>query len=105
MDLERERTQLLKRDAEWATLGSRGHETGRILSYWTDDACLSSGHASHQPGGRLHCESTWKQHWRSPAFTSPGTAKATEATLSPDGQLAYLLSTNAVTLPSARENS
>jgi hypothetical protein len=38
MDLERERTQVLRRDAEWAKLGSSGHDIDRILSCWTDDA-------------------------------------------------------------------
>ena len=98
MDLERERTQLLKRDAEWATLGSRGHEIGRILSYWTDDARV------YPPGMPVMSGKAALREYVEAALAIPGfhiTWTTTEATLSPDGRLAYLLSTNAVTLPSA----
>jgi len=33
MDLERERTRLLQRDAEWASLASKGQDLERILSF------------------------------------------------------------------------
>ena len=72
MDLERERTQLLKRDAEWATLGSSDHEIERILSYWTDDARVYPPGMPVISGKAALREYSWKEHWRSPAFTSPG---------------------------------
>jgi ketosteroid isomerase-like protein len=98
MDLERERKHLLERDAEWATLGSIGHEIDRILSYWTDDARV------YPPGMPVVSGKAALRGYVEGALAIPGfhiTWTTSEATLSPDGQLAYLLSTNTVTLPSA----
>jgi len=98
MDLERERTQLLKRDAEWATLGSSGHEIDRILSFWTDDARV------YPPGMPVVSGKAALRGYVEAALAIPGfhiTWTTSEATLSPDGQLACLLSTNTVTLPDA----
>ena len=80
MDLERERTQLLKRETEWAMLGSVATRSNGSCSYWTDDASL------YPPGMpvirvRLHCENTWKQDLAIPGFHITWTT--TEATLSP----------------------
>ena len=98
MDLERERTHLLKRDAEWATLGSSGHEVDRILSYWTDDARV------YPPGMSVVSGKAALRVYVEGALATPGfhiTWTTSEAILSPDGRMAYLLSTNTVTLPSA----
>ena len=100
MDLESERTHLLKRDAEWATLGSSGHENeiDRILSYWADDARV------YPPGMPVVSGKAALRKYVEEALAIPGfhiTWTTSEATLSPDGQLAYLLSVNTVTLPSA----
>jgi ketosteroid isomerase-like protein len=86
MDLEREGKRLLERDAEWAALSSSGQDVDRILSFWTDDARVFSyvEGALAIPGFHI----TWS---------------TSEASLSPDGQLAYLLSTNAVTMPGPEE--
>lgn len=98
MDLESERRHLLERDAEWATLGSSGQEIDRILSYWTDDARV------YPPGMPAVSGKAALREYVEGALAIPGfhiTWTTSEATLSPDGQLAYLLSTNAVTLPGA----
>jgi ketosteroid isomerase-like protein len=98
MDIERERTHLLKRDAEWATLGSSGHEVDRILSYWTDDARV------YPPGMPVVSGKPSLRGYVEGALAIPGfriTWTTSEAILSPDGQMAYLLSTNTVTLPNA----
>lgn len=97
MDLKREHTQVLKRDAEWATLSSSGHETDQILSYWTDDARV------YPPGMPVVSGKAALRGYVEAALAIPGfhiTWTTSEAILSPDGQLAYLLSTNTVTLPS-----
>jgi ketosteroid isomerase-like protein len=95
MDLERERKRLLERDAEWAALASGGKEVERILSFWTDDArVLAPGLPafSGKPALRSYVEG---------ALALPGfhiSWTTSEANLSPDGQLAYLLSRNSVTM-------
>lgn len=95
MDLERERKRLLERDAEWAALASSGKEVERILSFWTDDArVLAPGLPafSGKPALRSYVEG---------ALALPGfhiSWTTSEANLSPDGQLAYLLSRNSVTM-------
>ena len=74
------------------------HEIERILSYWTDDARI------YPPGTPVISGKAALREYVEAALAIPGfhiTWTTTEATLSPDGQLAYLLSTNAVTLPSA----
>ena len=96
MDLERERTELLKRDAEWAKLGSSGHEVDRILSYWTEDACV------YPPDMPVVRRKAALREYVEGALAIPGfsiTWTTSDAILSPDGRLAYRLSTNLVTLP------
>ncbi len=96
MDLERERKRLLQRDAEWAALSSKGHELERILSFWTDDARV------YPPGMPTLSGKAALRSYVQGALAIPGfhiTWTSSEATLSPDGQLAYMLSTNAVTMP------
>jgi ketosteroid isomerase-like protein len=96
MDLERERERLLQRDAEWAALASEGREVERMLSYWTDDARV------YPPGLPVVSGKAALRDYVQGALAIPGfhiTWTSSEASLSPDGQLAFMLSTNAVTLP------
>ncbi len=96
MDLDRERERLLQRDREWASLSSEGRDIERILSFWTDDALV------YPPGlPAVRGKGALRSYVES-ALAIPGfhiTWSSSEATLSPDGQLAYVVSTNAVTLP------
>jgi len=97
LDLPRERTQLLKRDAEWAVVSSAGRDVERILSYWTDDAIVLP------PGlpavvGRAALRQYVQESLRIPGFRI--TWESTDAVFSPDGSLAYLLGRNSVTMNS-----
>jgi ketosteroid isomerase-like protein len=95
MDLERERKRLLDVDAEWAALSSRGQEVDRILSFWTDDARVIP------PGLPAFTGKAALRSYVEGALAIPGfhiTWTTSEVNLSPDGQLAYLLSRNAVTM-------
>ena len=96
MDLERERKRLLQRDAEWAALASEGRDVERMLSYWTDDARV------YPPGLPVVSGKAALRGYVEGALATPGfhiTWTSSEARLSPDGQLAFVLSRNAVTMP------
>ena len=96
MDLERERKRLLEQDAEWAALSSKGQDVDRIVAFWTDDARVFA------PGLPAFSGKAALRSYVEGALAIPGfhiTWSTSEANLSPDGQLAYLLSTNAVTMP------
>jgi ketosteroid isomerase-like protein len=96
MDLDSERGRLLAHDARWAALSSQGQDVEAILAFWTDDAQVyppGMPPVSGKPALRRYVEG---------ALAIPGfhiTWTSSEAHLSPDGHLAYLLSTNAVTMP------
>lgn len=96
MDLDSERRRLLARDARWAELSSQGQDIEAILAFWTDDAQVyppSMPSVSGKPALRSYVEG---------ALAIPGfhiTWTSSEAYLSPDGRLAYLLSANALTMP------
>lgn len=95
MDLHAERKELLKRDADWAALASRGADVETIVSYWTDDAIvLPPG----QPAitGKAALREYVLNSLRTPGFNI--TWRATDAVLSPDGNLAYLMGDNRITL-------
>ena len=96
MDLERERQRVLEQDAEWAALSSKGQDVDRIVAFWTDDARVFA------PGLPAFSGKAALRRYVEGALAIPGfhiTWSTSEASLSPDGQLAYLLSTNAVTMP------
>jgi ketosteroid isomerase-like protein len=96
MDLESECKRLLQRDAEWATLSSEGQDVERILSFWTEDALVCP------PGLPTLRGKAALRSYIEGALAIPGfhiTWSSSEASLSPDGQLAYVLGTNAVTMP------
>ena len=96
MDLESERRRLLERDAEWAAISARGRDVEGILSYWTDDARV------YPPGMPPVTGKAALRGYVEGALAIPGfhiTWASSEAHLSPDARMAYVLSTNAVTLP------
>jgi ketosteroid isomerase-like protein len=95
VDLNAERTQLLQRDAEWAAAASEGRDVERLVSYWTDDAVVLA------PGlpavvGKAALRRNVQDSLQIPGFRITWTS--TDATFSPDGNLAYLFSQNAVTM-------
>lgn len=95
MDLAAEKTRLLERDADWAIVASEGSDLERILSYWTDDAVVLA------PGlpvviGKDALRSYVQDSMQIPGFRISWTS--TDVTFSPDGNLAYMFSQNAVTM-------
>ena len=95
MDLASERTRLLQRDAEWAIAAAEGHDVERVLSYWTDDAVVLP------PGMTAVVGKAALRHYVEGSMQIPGfriTWTSTDVTFSPDGNLAYIFSQNAVTM-------
>ena len=95
MDLASEKTRLLKRDAAWAAVASDGRDVDLILSFWTDDAVVIP------PGlpnviGKAALRQYVEASKQIPGFRITWTSE--DATFSPDGQLAYIFSRNAVTM-------
>jgi ketosteroid isomerase-like protein len=93
MNMAAERERLLRRDAEWAEVASGGHDVDGILSYWTDDAVLLP------PGlppvvGKAALRQYVEGGMRISGFGITWESK--DVSLSPDGQLAYMFSRNAV---------
>ncbi len=98
MDLASEKTALLRRDAEWAAAASEGRDVERIISYWTDDAVLMP------PGlpavvGKAALRDYVQGSLEIPGFKIAWTS--TEATVSSDADMAYMLGTNSVTMNTA----
>jgi ketosteroid isomerase-like protein len=99
MDLEHERRHLLERDAEWARLGSSGGDAERIVSFWSDDALV------YPPGLPVVSGKATIRSYVQGALAIPGfhiTWTTSEAILSADGRLAYLLSNNTIRQPDAQ---
>ena len=97
MEIAQERMQLLRRDAEWATVASEGRDVDRILSFWTDDAIVLP------PGlpaviGKAALRQYVESSLRIPGFRI--TWSSTDVALSPDAQLAYFVSRNEITMNS-----
>jgi len=95
MDLTSEKIRLLQRDAEWAAAASEGRDIEFILSFWTDDAIVIP------PGlpnviGKAALRQYVEASMQIPGFGITWTSD--EVTFSPDGQLAYIFSRNAVTM-------
>jgi ketosteroid isomerase-like protein len=95
MDLASEKTRLLQRDAEWAAAASEGRDIELILSFWTDDAVVAP------PGlpsitGKAALRQYVEGSMQIPGFRI--TWRSTDVTFSPDGELAYMFSRNAVTM-------
>ncbi len=95
MDLASERARLLRRDAEWAAAASEGRDVERILSYWTDDAVVLPP-ALPAVVGKAALRQYVQGSMQIPGFKITWTS--TDVTFSPDGNLAYMLSRNAVTM-------
>lgn len=95
MDMAAERTRLLQRDAEWASAASAGRDIEHILSYWTDDAIVLS------PGLPAVIGKTALRGYVQASIDIPGfniSWASTDVKFSPDGNLAYMFSNNAVTM-------
>jgi ketosteroid isomerase-like protein len=95
VNVAEEKKRLLRRDAEWATAASEGRDIERILSYWTEDAVVMP------PGvpsiaGKPALRQYVTDSLRIPGFSFTWTSD--DVTFSPDGQLAYMFSRNAVTV-------
>jgi ketosteroid isomerase-like protein len=95
MDLDAEKARLLRRDAEWARVACEGRDIDRILSYWTDDAVVLP------PAVPTIVGKTALRQYVESSLQVPGfqiTWSSSDVVLSPDGNLAYMFSKNAVTL-------
>lgn len=95
MDLALEKTRLLQRDADWAAAASEGRDLERVLSFWTDDAVVLA------PGLPAVVGKDALRQYVQGSMEIPGfriTWTSTDVTFSPDGNLAYLFSRNAVTM-------
>ena len=95
MDLDAEKARLLQRDAEWASVAREGRDIDRILSYWTDDAVVLP------PAVPAIVGKTALRQYVESSLQIPGfqmTWSSADVVLSPDGNLAYMFSKNAVTL-------
>jgi ketosteroid isomerase-like protein len=98
MDLASEKARLLQRDADWSAVAAAGRDVERILSYWTDDAVVLP------PGlppvvGKAALRQYVQASLLIPGFQIAWTSS--DATISPDGKLAYLLGRNSVTTDNA----
>jgi ketosteroid isomerase-like protein len=94
-DIDAEKARLLRRDAEWLLAASEGRDVERILSFWTDDAVVLPPDLPAIVG-----KAALRQYVES-SLQIPGfriTWSTDEAVLSSDGQFAYLLGNNAVTM-------
>jgi len=95
MDLDAEKARLLQRDVEWARVACEGRDIDRILSYWTDDAVVLP------PAVPAIVGKTALRQYVESSLQIPGfqmTWSSADVVLSPDGNLAYMFSKNAVTL-------
>lgn len=95
-DTTAESAKLLQRDAEWADLAAAGKDVERIVAYWSDDAVIipqGQPVVEGKPAIRAFVKNSlqipgFKIHWRSERVS-----------FSPDGKLAYMRSTNEMTVP------
>lgn len=95
IDTSFERRRLLERDAAWAAAALEGRDVERILSYWTDDAVVLP------PGLLPVIGKAALRHYVQASMQIPGfqiSWKSTDAIFSPDRNLAYMFSQNAVTM-------
>jgi uncharacterized protein (TIGR02246 family) len=93
MDLAAERIRLLERDAEWAAAAFEGRDPELVLSFWTDDAVVIPPGLPAVVG-----KDALRQYVRA-SMQIPGfriTWTSTDVTFSPDQNLAYIFSNNAV---------
>jgi ketosteroid isomerase-like protein len=95
MDLEQERKNLERRDAEWGALASEGRDVEAILSYWTEDAIVMPAGLPTM-SGKAALRSYVTESLKIPGFRISWKSSAPD--LSPDGKLAYMMSENTVTM-------
>ena len=91
-----EEAKLLRRDAEWADLATKGKDIDKIVSYWTDDAVII------MPGqpiveGKAAIRAYVASSFSNPIFKIHW--KSSKVTFSPDGKMAYMRGTNEMKLP------
>ena len=94
-DLEEEKTRLLKRDAEWALAASEGRDVEGMVSYWTDDAVVLP------PGLPAIVGKAALRQYVDASLQIPGfkiTWRSSDVVFSPDQNLAYMFSDNAMTV-------
>lgn len=94
-DAKAEEGALMKRDAEWSAVAYEGKDLEKILSYWADDATVVPS------GGPVADGKAAIRAFVQGALAVPGFKirwKTTKAVVSPDGTLAYLLSTTETTV-------
>jgi ketosteroid isomerase-like protein len=88
--------KLLQRDAEWAEAASAGKDVDKIVSYWADDAVvIPQGQPMVEGKDAIRGFVTgslaipgFRIHWVSD-----------KVSFSPDGRMAYMRSTNEMTVP------
>ncbi|HYJ86756.1 MAG TPA: DUF4440 domain-containing protein, partial [Pyrinomonadaceae bacterium] len=93
MDLDSEKTRLLRRDAEWSAAASEGRDVDLILSFWTDDAVVFA------PGLPAVAGKTALREYVEGSMKIPGfriSWTTTDVSLSDDETLAYMFSRNKV---------
>ena len=91
-----EERRLLERDAEWASAASAGKDIDKIVSYWSDDALVIP------PGqpvleGKSAIRAFVAASLQIPGFNIHWASQSVK--FSPDGHLAYMRSTNTMTVP------
>jgi ketosteroid isomerase-like protein len=91
-----ESQELLRRDAEWANVASDGKDIEKIVSYWSDDAIVIP---QGQPvvEGKAAIRAFVASSLQIPGFKIHWVSE--RVTFSPDGKLAYMHGTNAMTVP------
>lgn len=88
--------ELLSRDAEWADLAANGKDVDKVVSYWSNDAVVIF---PGQP--TLHGKAAIRAYVTT-CFQIPGFKihwASEKPTFSTDGEFAYMLGTNEVTVP------
>lgn len=98
MEFALEKDRILKRDAAWSLAASEGRDVELMLSFWTDEAVVIP------PGmpaivGKPALRQYVQASLQIPGFKISWTS--TDVTFSPDGNLAYIFSDNAVTMNDA----
>jgi ketosteroid isomerase-like protein len=91
-----EQAKLLRRDAEWADLASAGKDVEKVVSYWSDDALLIF------PGQPVLEGKAAIRDYVSASFKIPGFKihwVSEKPAFSPDGRVAYMRSTDELTVP------
>jgi ketosteroid isomerase-like protein len=95
-DFKTEEAKLLARDAEWSTAAAEGKDVDKVVSYWTDDAfVLPPGRPAVEGKAALRAFVT--ESFKIPGFQIRW--KSEKVAFSPDGRLAYMRSTNEMTVP------